>query len=131
MTDREFAKDVFEFIKAMVNTDEFYFLSEKGKKHYREISSKYDGKKEFTKSEIMDDLSEIVAPLEKIKSVANGKYVIDGKKYSKDEAVAKALSRMIEVLEGELPEDDDEPESTVEFKSADDLVSKLFDGGDK
>lgn len=131
MTDREFAKEAFEFIKAMVNTNEFYFLSKVGTKHYRELVSKYDDEKEGTKSEIMNLLRTITAPLEKIKGIANDKYVIDGKKYSKDEVVAKTLSRMIEVLEEELPEDDDEPESMVEFESADDVISKLFNGGNE
>ena len=68
--------------------------------------------------------------MKKIKGIANDKYVIDGKKYSKDEVAAKALSRMIEMLEEELLEDDDEPE-VVEFESTDDVISKLFNGGNK
>ena len=101
MTDREFAKEAFEFIKAMVNTNEFYFLSKVGTKHYRELVSEYDDEEEGAKNEIMNLLRTITAP-----------------------------PRMIEVLEEELPEDDDEPE-VVEFESADDLVSKLFNGGNE
>lgn len=130
MTDREFAKEAFEFIKAMVNTNEFYFLSKVGTKHYRELVSKYDDEEEGIKNQIAELFCKVVAPLEKIKFFLNDVYIIDGKNCSNEEVIAKALARMFTLAES-IAEDDDEPESAVELESADDLVSKLFDGGDK
>lgn len=132
MTDREFAKEALDYIRATINDDEHYFLSKKGEKRFHEFMSKYDDdEEEGPKGNILICVRKIITPLEEIKSIANDGYFIDGKKYSNDEAIAKVLARIATLVESlaeaeNIAEDDDEAE-IVEFESADDLVSKLFD----
>ena len=126
MTDREFAKEALDYIRAEINSDEHYFLSEKGTKHFKEFMSKYD-EEEDIKDQIAELVCKVVAPLEKIKFFLNDVYIIDGKKCSNEDVIAKCFARMATLAES-IAEDDDEAE-VVEFESADHLLSKLF-GGD-
>lgn len=66
MTDREFAKEALDYIRAVIDSDEHYYLSEKGAKHFYEFMSKYD-EEEDIKAQIANSVCEIVAPLEKNK----------------------------------------------------------------
>ena len=124
MADREFAKEALDYIRAVIDSDEHYYLSEKGAKHFYEFMSKYD-EEEDIKAQIANLVCEIVAPLEKIKFFLNDVYIIDGKKYSNEGVIAKALARMATLIES-IAEEDNEPESAVEFESADDVISKLL-----
>ena len=66
MTDREFAKEAFEFIKAMVNTEEHYTLSEKGKQHFDSmIELVGDRRENKTKDHIMNNICKIEPMVEK------------------------------------------------------------------
>ncbi len=134
MTDREFAKEALDYIRAEIDSDEHYFLSEKGTKHYHEFMSKYD-EEEDIKNQIAELVCKVVAPLEKIKFFLNDVYIIDGKNCSNEEVIAKCLARMATLVESlaeaeSIAEDDDEAE-VVEFESADDLLSRLFGGGNE
>lgn len=63
--------------------------------------------------------------LKKIKFFLNDVYIIDGKKYSNEGVIAKALARMATLIES-IAEEDNEPKSAVEFESADDVIFKLL-----
>ena len=128
MTDREFAKEALDYIRAEIDSDEHYFLSEKGTKHFKEFMWKYDDEEDI-KDQIADLVCKVIAPLEKIKFFLNDVYIIDGKNCSNEEVIAKCLARMATLAES-LAEDDDEAE-VVEFESVDELMSKLFDGGNE
>jgi hypothetical protein len=131
MTDREFAKEALELIKAMVNTDEHYTLSEKGKQHFDSmIELVGDQKENKVKDYIMNNICRIEPMVEKIKSISHGGHLIDGELRSSIEMLAFSMKRLLEKIDVDI-DIDKETEDTVEFKSADDVISKLFDGGDK
>jgi hypothetical protein len=131
MTDREFAKEAFEFIKAMVNTEEHYTLSERGKQHFDSmIELVSDRRENKVKDHIMNNICKIEPMIEKIKSIANGGHLIDGELRSSIEVLALSMKRLLDKIDADI-DIDKETEDTVEFESADDLVSKLFDGGNK
>ncbi len=134
MTDREFAKEAFEFIKAMVNTDEHYTLSERGKQHFDSmIGLVGDRRKNKIKDHIMNNICKIEPMVEKIKGIANGGHLIDGELRSNVEMLALSMKRLLDKLD-EIDADidiDKKTKDTVEFKSADDVISKLFGGGNE
>ncbi len=130
MTDRKFAKEAFEFIKAMVNTDEHYTLSEKGKQHFDSmIRLVGDRRINIIKDHIMHDICKIEPMVEKIKGFANGGHLIDGELRSNVEMLALSMKRLLEKIDVDI-DIDKETKDTVEFESADDVISKLFGGNE-
>ena len=132
MTDREFAKEAFEFIKAMVNTEEHYTLSEKGKQHFDSmIELAGDQRENKVKDHIMNNICRIEPMVEKIKSISHGGHLIDGELRSAMEMLALNMKRLLDNLDNIDIDIDKETEDTVEFESADDVISKLFNRGDE
>ena len=126
MTDREFAKEALEYIRAMVNTEEFYALSEKGKQHFDSMIELIGDRRENkVKDHIMNNICKIEPMVEKIKSIANGGYLIDGELRSSIEMLALSMKRLLDKIDTDI-DIDKETEDTVEFESADDVISKLF-----
>lgn len=129
MTDREFAKEAFEYIRAMVNTEEFYALSEKGKQHFDSmIELVGDRRENKVKDHIMNNICKIEPMIEKIKSISHGGHLIDGELRSNVEMLALSMKRLLDKLD-KIDADidiDKETEDTVEFESADDVISKLL-----
>lgn len=126
MTDREFAKEAFEFIKAMVNTEEHYTLSERGKQHFDSmIELVGDRRENKVKDHIMNNICKIEPMIEKIKSIANGGHLIDGELRSSIEVLALSMKRLLDKIDADI-DIDKETEDTVEFESADDVISKLL-----
>ena len=131
MTDREFAKEALEYIRAMVNTEEFYALSEKGKQHFDSMIELIGDRRENkVKDHIMNNICKIEPMVEKIKSIANGGYLIDGELRSSIEMLALSMKRLLDKIDTDI-DIDKETEDTVEFESADDVISKLFNGGNE
>lgn len=131
MTDREFAKEAFEFIKAMVNTEEHYTLSEKGKQHFDSmIGLVGDRRENKVKDHIMNNICKIEPMVEKIKCIANGGHLIDGELCSSIEMLALSMKRLLDKINADI-DIDKETEDTVEFESVDDVISKLFNGGNE
>ena len=126
MTDREFAKEAFEFIKAMVNTEEHYTLSEKGKQHFDSmIGLVGDRRENKVKDHIMNNICRIEPMVEKIKSISHGGHLIDGELRSTMEMLALSMKRLLDKINADI-DIDKETEDTVEFESTDDVISKLF-----
>ena len=131
MTDREFAKEALEYIRAMVNTEEHYALSEKGKQHFDSmIELVGDQRGNEVKNHIMNDICKIEPMIEKIKSIANGGHLIDGKLCSSVEMLALTMKRLLDKIDADI-DINKETEDTVEFESVDDVISKLFNGGNE
>lgn len=131
MTDKEFAMEALEFIRAMVNTDENYTLSEKGAKHFDSlIESVGDRRFNRTKDHIMHNICRVEPAIEKIKSIVHGGHLIDGELHSNAEMLATSMERLLDKLSKLCDKEKHETESTVEFESADDVISKLFGGNE-
>jgi hypothetical protein len=130
MTDREYAKEALDYIKATVDADGYYIFSEKGNKHFKEFLQKNDDTRaDGAKEHIIALVRDVVARVEKIKSIADDGHYIDGKKYSIGGMVDKALSQLAAVLKEKL--DENESGSIAEFDSMEDAMSQLFNGGNE
>ena len=68
--------------------------------------------------------------MKKIKCIANGGHLIDGELRSSVEMLALSMKRLLDKINADI-DIDKEPEDTVEFESADDGISKLFNRGDE
>lgn len=134
MTDREFAMEALGFIRAMVNSDEHYTLSEKGKQHFDSMVGLVGDRRENKiKDNIMRNICKIEAMVEKIKGISHGGHLIDGELRSNVEMLALSMKRLLDKLD-EIDADidiDKKTENTVEFESADDVISMLFGGGNE
>jgi hypothetical protein len=78
----------------------------------------------------MNNICKIEPMIEKIKSIANGGHLIDGKLCSSVEMLALTMKRLLDKIDADI-DINKKTEDTVEFESVDDVISKLFNGGNE
>lgn len=99
MTDREFAMEVLAFVRASVDSDECYTLSEKGRNHFELLCARSEeGECSEEKDLIMSGVYDVELFIRNIKRIAYGTHTIDGKKCSDAEVDGIIKKRLFDGL---------------------------------